>query len=85
MLVDQIKVMALEHVQREAGAGLLLPVEQLLDADAVLLAAKYMDRHAERLAPAIHKAAAEQKIGAQDRQHQLHELLVGDDVFAGAF
>ncbi len=43
-----------------------------------------MNRHAQRLALAVHKAAAEQKVGAQDWQHQLHQLFIGDNVFAGA-
>ncbi|RMQ50121.1 hypothetical protein ALQ04_05427 [Pseudomonas cichorii] len=84
LLIDQIEVMALEHVQRETGAGFFLPVEQFLDRDTVLLAAKHMDRHAQWLALAILEAAAGQEVGAKNRQHQLHQFIVGNHVLAGA-
>ncbi len=84
LLIDQVEVVAFEHVEGETGAGLLLPVEQFLDLDRVALAAKHMDRHRQRLAPAIGEAAAEKEIGAQDRQDQFEQFFVGDHAFTGA-
>src|SRR5471032_184920 len=88
-LIDQVEVVAVEQVQGETGAGLFLPVEQLIGADAVLLAAEHMDRQRQRRALAVAETAAEQEVGAEDRdrvgmrhlpQTEHHQQRQADDL-----
>ncbi|MNP39807.1 hypothetical protein D3C76_1333970 [compost metagenome] len=78
------KVPAGEHVQGKAATGFLAPADQLLDADPVGLAAEHMHRTFEQRTLDRLETPAQLEVGAQDRQPQVHQLLVGQDFFAGA-
>ena len=75
------EVPAVEQLQFETAAGFLGPGQQLFLAGLVLPAAKRSDRTGQRRAPLVTIAAAEQEIGAQDRQGQAHQLAVAQHLF----